>query len=666
MKKAHRVQFNCYALAARYFFIKEQGTLVSQLRHRAHTLEEQETYHTRFQFLDAEKTVVEAKLSQEEENANVEQKYKQTINEKAFQVLFEQSRKYIFERGDIPRPDKEAAYVEFCEKTFDYIIWRLSDLALSSSTTSKEVSELITNRYTRKFTLPRPSPTMAKHAEYFLEAILHSSPEPWKYWPVFLNPVTKWRLLLPLTLVKPEVVVCSVSGEKISRRDAYKTAYGSFVSREVWEDRPDVHNEFAFCEFEHNAHGASALLYRRKDLVAVYNSQNAFAHRNVSRKVADKNFKKSSKNGRYYNFDIDERSAYIIGVGWFSPKEATRKGAKFEKAVGAWMHDNNFNLLSHSDDVLNYFDGFKHMPYEEVTRGNKNHALNTLFMGMELEVEMSKKATMNATDAARETVLAMEGHAVCVSDGSLNNGYEVVSVPATLNYHYGIWEKLLRGPLRKQIVSYMRPSCGIHIHMSKEAFSSLALGKFMTFINLPENQKFIEVISQRSANQYNLRPPTKVSAAKNRDTFIENNGRRHGKYVSCNLTNEHTVEVRIFKGTLAYPQVMKNFEFCHALHKYCSFSAANNALLHTDFIKWLMDKDSGNRKSYPYLYDFLKVHKFIVDTTRPASSVTKQDVTDEMSEKGTEGVDRLSEIPPTKMEYIKRASVPRNVTREVA
>ena len=438
-------------------------------------------------------------------------------------------------------------------------------------------------------------------------------------------------------------VKCAGTGKLTSVKDCIETVYGTYVSKQ-YLNTPDGRLTWTTCPY--SDYKSVKLI----DIVCVkdYNNKSAgHVYINTANRLCGDGLWLHPDNKRWYNFDIVKQNCYVMGRGWFTKKDAETL-AVYEPGLGMYIvKGKEFTVFPHTEDVLDHFEGFKHMPYEQVTKGR------TLFLGMELEVEMSQKATIGKDQAARDTMVAMKGECIVVRDGTLNNGYEIVSVPATLNYHHEMWKGLLRSELRRQIVSYKRKSCGIHIHMSKDAFSQLALGKFMTFITHPKNSAFIEAIAQRGSNDYNIRKQTKVSNARNKLTL---DGNFMGHYYAVNLDKPHTIEVRIFKGTLHYPSVMKNLEFCHALHSWvssleCSINDVENYKKFCDYVK-------RNRLVYSFLYDFLKNHKgaWIKDNLRDISESSTNDVTDEHTETGSVEVLVRTPIPIERVALIRRAT----------
>ncbi|GAH84174.1 unnamed protein product, partial [marine sediment metagenome] len=134
-------------------------------------------------------------------------------------------------------------------------------------------------------------------------------------------------------------------------------------------------------------------------------------------------------------------------------------------------------------------------------------------------------------------------------DGTLNFGIEVVSHPATWNWlkqNYRKWENILN--LRKVgFKSFDTTTCGMHIHLSKNAFSSLHLYKILKFFY--ENKDFILKISQRKSSYLN-RYATLSSQDFNNSLALKAKWKNQTeeKYTAINLLNEPTIEIRVLEG----------------------------------------------------------------------------------------------------------------------
>lgn len=440
---------------------------------------------------------------------------------------------------------------------------------------------------------------------------------------------TGWETLpFWFSTVEPEVLTCFFTGSKIYKYLLYPI-YGTDkygrdgVSECILKD---------------------GVLYLPRDCVRAMNYDGTQTGRVPVPLVSQKKW--VEKDGKYYTFNINE-CVRVYPNRFIFIKDLERSD-NFIKVKDDLYVEKEQALNSRHLKVVDIFPSFLAEPYEQVCRGSIDPEENTLFMGMELEVERSKKATKSIRQIHTEIVKLLPEKVSCVGDGSLSDGLEIVSVPATLDTHYNIWRNFLRSDIRKQIVSFIRSSCGIHIHLSKESFSTLSLGKFIHFINKPENQEFIDFIAQRKANSYNNRSDTKITGiSKDKNLVFDTNGNTNRHYDSVNVENEHTVEVRIFKGTLSYASVMKNFEFCHALHRYVTFVASNNQLTHSDFTNWLLGSQEI-KLYYPYLSSLL-------DEKTKLVNITKEDLTDNQVERNvTENpLVVTSEVPEEKLVMLK-------------
>ena len=200
---------------------------------------------------------------------------------------------------------------------------------------------------------------------------------------------------------------------------------------------------------------------------------------------------------------------------------------------------------------------FISMPYD---------AKEVPFFGIELEVERMDKSETSRGDMAKKIE---HKHWYFKNDGSLNNGFEIVTHPLTFSYikHSAKdFESALNELSCNAYNSYNANTCGMHIHISKKAFGTWQLYKFMKFF--AENVPFIVAISQRKmeklvqwANIEDNDENTLMYKAKKK----EGNSAR---YVAINLQNYSTIEVRIFRGTLNFQSFMKNIEFIHALYMF--------------------------------------------------------------------------------------------------
>lgn len=141
----------------------------------------------------------------------------------------------------------------------------------------------------------------------------------------------------------------------------------------------------------------------------------------------------------------------------------------------------------------------------------------------------------------------------CSHDGSLHNGFEIITQPATPNYHRQKrpeYEAVFNYLKRREYVAHNTSTCGIHIHFNRDFFKDneeLYISKLLYIIE--KHWEDIIIFSRRSKNR--LRYCKKRDG--NLKEFIsawDKSGDHEGHYYAVNLTNQNTIEFRIFKGTL--------------------------------------------------------------------------------------------------------------------
>lgn len=93
------------------------------------------------------------------------------------------------------------------------------------------------------------------------------------------------------------------------------------------------------------------------------------------------------------------------------------------------------------------------------------------YFGVELEVDDGGKFEEYAGRLKNEANISNE-HIYIKADGSLDDGFEIVSHPMTLDYHMNnmYWADVLHEAVRLGYKSHMTSTCGLHIHVNRSAF----------------------------------------------------------------------------------------------------------------------------------------------------------------------------------------------------
>ena len=217
--------------------------------------------------------------------------------------------------------------------------------------------------------------------------------------------------------------------------------------------------------------------------------------------------------------------------------------------------------------------------------GNEDRTL--VYFGIEFECE----------DIGREyveTLRTLESgqYAHAESDGSLMNGFEVITEPAT----YGEWKtgdlgramRQFHADMLDQGANFGAHTVGAHVHVSRVAFADdNHLARFAIFGT--HNVEYMRALSgrtsyERYAHLDKYLPRQFGNAIKRR---------RDDRSRWCNLTNKETVEVRLFAGSNTFDDYLAHIEFVSALIEYTRDLSANDclvgALLSQSFTQYLAD-----------------------------------------------------------------------------
>lgn len=244
--------------------------------------------------------------------------------------------------------------------------------------------------------------------------------------------------------------------------------------------------------------------------------------------------------------------------------------------------------------------------YHSSKRKVQKKGVGDLYFGFELEVEKGKKCNSTLKEAMEEIqeINKFDDYLFFEDDGSLSNGFEMVSNPMTWDFiqeKKSLLKTILKTCLRSGLRSYKYNSCGFHIHLSKDAFTTPHLYKFLKLIY--ENKDKIEMVAQRF-NNCNARFDDKESEElekilKRKAENKDNAGA--GRYQAVNLENSDTIELRFYKGNLFYNSVMKNLESAKAFYEFTKLKTPKK-ITWNNFVKFVYE----NKVEYKYLHKFLE------------------------------------------------------------
>jgi len=224
-------------------------------------------------------------------------------------------------------------------------------------------------------------------------------------------------------------------------------------------------------------------------------------------------------------------------------------------------------------------------------------------MGFELEVEARNTTRSEGAELAHTQ---LGDRAYLKEDGSLSDGFEIVTHPHTLSMYqtsfpWDTLDKLQRAGMR----SWNTRTCGLHVHVSRRAFHVKngiftdivkTQGHELRFMKLIyDNQRMVERIAGRSNNNYASFQDKNKLVSK-----VKHGTQENGRYSAINTENDATLEVRVFKGSLRKERVLSALEFVHSAVEYTrdlKVTGKNNALSWLQFTRYVAE----NQEQYPNL-----------------------------------------------------------------
>ena len=235
------------------------------------------------------------------------------------------------------------------------------------------------------------------------------------------------------------------------------------------------------------------------------------------------------------------------------------------------------------------------------------------FFGVELEIDGAGESDSSASSVMGIANSNGLEHIYCKHDGSLDEGFEIVTHPMTLDYHLNEmpWESMLRKIRSLGYVSHQAGTCGLHIHVNRSSLGETydiqeeTIARILYFFekHWDELLKF----SRRSVRQlerwaarygYKEKPKEILDHAKS--------GGNNGRYSCINLQNCATVEFRMFRGTLKLNTIIATLQL---VNRVCdvAFSMSDEEIKNMSWTTFV----SGCTE--PELIEYLKTRRIYIN-----------------------------------------------------
>lgn len=199
-----------------------------------------------------------------------------------------------------------------------------------------------------------------------------------------------------------------------------------------------------------------------------------------------------------------------------------------------------------------------------------------LFLGVELELDDGGTSRSNARELTE--IANAEGKYIYIkNDGSLDDGFEIVTHPMTLQFHMEEmpWRELTKAALGMGYRSHKAGTCGLHCHVNRTFFGEtheqqeLHIGKVLFLVEkywqeLLRFSRRTEAQMDRWAARYGFKekPDQVMDQAKKAGL---------GRYACINLENSQTIEFRMWRGTLKYNTLIATLQMVERLCRAAIF-----------------------------------------------------------------------------------------------
>lgn len=217
-------------------------------------------------------------------------------------------------------------------------------------------------------------------------------------------------------------------------------------------------------------------------------------------------------------------------------------------------------------DKCHYVHDYGYKP-EPIFYGDGNR-----YFGVELEIDGAGKDNDYAEELL-DIANMRDEHIYIKSDGSLDDGMELVSHPMTLEYHKDFcWEDVMHKAVSLGYRSHQTSTCGLHIHVNRNSFSEnheeqdKVISRILYFVEHHWN----ELLKFSRRSEYTMNRWAARYGYENSPKAIMDKAKKNcGRYVAVNLCNYNTIEFRLFRGTLKYNTLIATLVL---VNKICELS----------------------------------------------------------------------------------------------
>jgi hypothetical protein len=241
---------------------------------------------------------------------------------------------------------------------------------------------------------------------------------------------------------------------------------------------------------------------------------------------------------------------------------------------------------------------WKPTPIFKLSKKNPKMVKDKLLYGVEVEIESCGNNLKY--HIAHALVEEFGDYIYPKEDATIRNGIEIVSHPFSWQDYRDrrdMWKSMFQMVKDYRYGADEFNNVGMHVHMSKNAFTKFHLYKFLSFIYAGGNRSFVEGVAQRHDHDYAMfcSQDCRADGIKYNAKHKDNNSEE--RHSAVNLTGDNTVEVRIFQSTIELALFSKNLEFLQSLFDFTK-NTKNNHINVPHYWNYMTSKYSlfGNNK----------------------------------------------------------------------
>ena len=235
------------------------------------------------------------------------------------------------------------------------------------------------------------------------------------------------------------------------------------------------------------------------------------------------------------------------------------------------------------------------------------------YFGVELEIDEGGESNYEA-NLIQQIANRDHDHIYCKHDGSLEDGFEIVTHPMTLDYHRNEmpWEGIVWEALHQGYTSHKAGTCGLHVHVNRDSLgdseweqdNTIARILFLVETFWHELLRF----SRRTQEQMD-RWASRYGRKDDPKDVLHTAKRSGDRYTAVNLTPSRTIEFRLFRGTLKYNTIIATLQMVERLCDV-AFSLSDELV---KGITWTEFVTGIPKDTMPELVQYLKERRLYVN-----------------------------------------------------